>query len=296
MRFIEKFGVRVFCYGKSDYPTRLLHCEDAPALIYFKGDIDLNAARMISVVGTRMPSDYGKQCTKMLIEQLAEFHPVIVSGLAYGIDTLAHRFALKSQLPTIGILAHGLDRIYPPENKLMAREMIQVGGLLTEFMSDTQPDACNFPMRNRIVAGLVDAVVVIESGIKGGSMITADIANSYNKDVFALPGRINDEKSLGCNLLIRENKASIFSCGADIAAALNWDIKPTPFIKRQPELFPDLSGEEKTVMDILTPGNPWHIDALLSVTGFKSSRLAASLLKLEMLGLVKQQPGRFYSV
>ncbi len=296
IKFINQFNIRPLVHGKSGYPSRLIHCEDAPQILYYKGNADLNTTRMLSIVGTRMPSDYGKRTTRELIGSLSSFHPVIISGLASGIDTIAHDAALKSDLQTIGILAHGLDRIYPNENKSLAKKMIHQGGLLTEFMSLTRPDASNFPMRNRIVAGLADAVIVIETGIKGGSMITADIANSYNKDVFALPGRIHDSKSIGCNYLIRENKASLLTCADEIAEIMNWDIKKTAIAKKQTLLFPELTENEKAVTIVLAENGAVHIDTLSSMTGLKNSELAAILLKLEMYNLINPLPGRHFTL
>jgi DNA processing protein len=199
-------------------------------------------------------------------------------------------------LPTVGVLAHGLDRIYPAVNKSLAREMVENGGLLTDFMSGTLPDAQNFPRRNRIVAGITDATIVVETGFKGGSMITADIANSYNKDVFALPGRITDKKSEGCNWLIKENKAVLTTGAADIIALLNWDNKPIPEKKKQTLLFHDLSLEEKKVLDIISGEESVFIDTIYQLSGIKSSDTAAAILNLELLNLVRVLPGKRYQV
>jgi DNA processing protein len=251
---------------------------------------------MISIVGTREPSEYGRDWLKNLIQELAPYEPVIVSGLAYGIDTLAHKQALRNNLSTIGVLAHGLDRIYPAVNKSLAREMVENGGLMTDFMSGTLPDAQNFPRRNRIVAGIADAIIVVETGFKGGSMITADIANSYNKDVFALPGRVTDKKSEGCNWLIRENKAHLTTGADDIIALLNWDSKPLPEKKKQTLLFHDLSPEEKKVLDVIGRQESVSIDMIHQLSGIKSSDTAAAILNLELLNLVRVLPGKRYQV
>jgi len=294
--FLEKYRINALYSNDDAYPQRLIHCYDAPPLLYFKGNGQLNHRRMMSIVGTREPSEYGRDWLKNLIQDLAPYEPMIVSGLAYGIDTLAHKQALRNNLPTIGVLAHGLDRIYPAVNKSLAREMVENGGLLTDFMSGTLPDAQNFPRRNRIVAGIADATIVVETGFKGGSMITADIANSYNKDVFALPGRVTDKKSEGCNWLIKENKAVLTTGAADIIALLNWDSKPLPEKKKQTQLFHDLSPEEKKVLDVIGRQESVFIDTIYQQSGIKSSDAAAAILNLELLNLVRVLPGKRYQV
>jgi DNA processing protein len=294
--FLEKYRINALYNNDDVYPKRLIHCYDAPPLLYFKGNGQLNHNRMMSIVGTREPSEYGRDWLKNLIQDLAPYEPVIVSGLAYGIDTLAHKQALRNNLPTIGVLAHGLDRIYPAVNKSLAREMVENGGLLTDFMSGTLPDAQNFPRRNRIVAGISDAIIVVETGFKGGSMITADIANSYNKDVFALPGKVTDKKSEGCNWLIRENKAHLTTGAADIIALLNWDNKPLPEKKKQTQLFHDLSPVEKKVLDVIGTQESVFIDNIYQLSGIKSSDTAAAILNLELLNLVRVLPGKRYQV
>ncbi len=222
LRFIEKFQVRMFFLNAPGYPKRLLHCTDSPTLLYYRGAADLNAAKIISVIGTRCNSDYGKQLTETLVRELAPQEVTIVSGLAFGIDAIAHKAAIKNGLPTIGVLGHSLDKIYPPEHHSLAVEILQQGGLLTEFKSKTKPDKHNFPTRNRIVAGMSDATLVIETGLKGGSMITADLANGYNRDVFAIPGKTTDSKSAGCNYLIRSNKAALITDAAQLIDAMGW--------------------------------------------------------------------------
>ena len=294
LRFLEKHRVRALAYGEKDYPARLHNCFDAPVLMFYRGEADLNAVRVLSVVGTREPSDYGREWTSRLMEELASFTPLIVSGLAYGIDTVAHRKALRSGLATIGILAHGLDRIYPHSNRAMAREMTERGGLLTEFMSGTPPDAQNFPRRNRIVAGICDAVVVVETGEKGGSLITVDIANSYNRDVLALPGRVTDPRSRGCNRLIREHRAQLVTEAKDIVEMLNWDVGKQPGAGRQRMLFPELSETEKAVLKAIGERGAMNTDEIRQHCGLRSAEAAASLLNLEMLGLVRSLPGAKY--
>jgi DNA processing protein len=263
-------------------------------LLYYRGTADLNTAKIISIVGTRNHSDYGKIVCEKLVEELNNQQVLVVSGLAYGIDTIAHKSALKNNLSTIGVLAHGLDRIYPPQNKTMAKQMVENGGLLTEFLSGTNPDKQNFPKRNRIVAGICDALVVIESGKKGGSLITAELANGYNKDVFAIPGRTNDIKSEGCNYLIQNNKASLISSGDDLLEIMNWKPVNKPANKKQRELFIEFTADEKIVVDILQQQDSLQIDQLYFKSGLSSSAMAAALLMLEMNGIVASLPGKVY--
>ena len=296
IKFLEKYKINAFGINDDSYPNRLVHCYDAPPLLYFRGNGQLNYSRILSIVGTREPTEYGRDWLKNLIQDLAPQGPVIISGLAYGIDTMAHKNALKNALPTIGVLAHGLDRIYPSANKSLAREMVEHGGLLTDFMSGTQPDAQNFPSRNRIVAGIADAIIVVETGIKGGSMITADIANSYNKDVFALPGRVNDNKSEGCNKLIKENKAQLVTDAEDIIALLNWENIPVREKINQRLLFPDLSPEEKNILDLISKEESVFIDKIYQLSGLKTSDTAAAILKLELLNLIRTLPGKRYQL
>jgi len=296
IRFLEKYKINALTVRHDAYPKRLLNCYDAPPLLYFKGNGQLNASRMLSIVGTREPTDYGRDWLRKLITDLAPFEPTIVSGLAYGIDSLAHKQSIKSAIPTVGVLAHGLDRIYPAVNKSLAREMVELGGLLTDFMSGTQPDAQNFPSRNRIVAGISDAVIVVETGNKGGSMITADIANSYHKDVFALPGRVTDNKSEGCNKLIKENNAQLISGAEDIIAALNWDNIPLPPKKIQRMLFPEISLEERKILEIIAREESVFIDTIYQMSGLRSSDTASAILNLELLSLVRVLPGKRYQV
>ena len=294
MLFMESHRIRAIALGMTDYPLRLCECPDAPVVMFYRGEADLNARRMLSVVGTREPTDYGREWTARLMADLSPFKPVIVSGLAYGIDTVAHRKALRNGLPTVGILAHGLDRIYPNSNRSLAREMTEQGGLLTEFLSGTPPDAQNFPRRNRIVAGLSDAVVVVETGEKGGSLITVDIANSYNRDVMALPGRVGDPRSRGCNRLIREHRAQLVSEGKDIVEFLNWDVGTEKSNPRQRTLFAELSASEQSILALIHEKGALHADEIRRLSGLKTAEAAACLLNLEMQGLVRSLPGAKY--
>ncbi len=291
--FLEKFRITPLEINSEAYPKRLRHCYDAPLLLYYRGNADLNAERVISVVGTRNHTDYGKMICEQLIAELAGENILILSGLALGIDTLAHRAALRHGLPTVGVLAHGLDRIYPRSNRGLARQMTEAGGLLTEFPSETNPDKPNFPRRNRIVAGMCDLVLVIETGIRGGSLITAELGNNYHRDVLAVPGRLNDPRSEGCNYLIRTHKAGLVSGAADLLELMNWQ----PAKKRaatQRSLFIELSAEEKIITEILQQQPGCGIDELYLRSGLSSSAAAAALLNLEMQGLVQSLPGKLF--
>ncbi|MBE7170031.1 MAG: DNA-protecting protein DprA [Williamsia sp.] len=294
MGFLDKYGIKPLSISDPAYPQRLLNCYDPPVLLYFKGNLNINAVKIIAVIGTRSNSAYGKQVTETLLNELVPFQVMVVSGLAYGIDALSHRAALKNGLPTIGVLAHGLDTIYPYQHYALAREMTQQGGLLTEFISATKPDRHHFPMRNRIVAGMSDAVIVIETGVKGGSMITADLANSYNKDVFAFPGKTTDPKSAGCNYLIKTNRAMLLTDAQQLIETMGWERKKTAGKSTQKELFIQLSEEEKTVVAILQSKDAVAIDELNYRSNLSSSKVAAAILNLELQGVVMVLPGKIY--
>jgi DNA processing protein len=296
IKFIEKYKITpLFITGKN-YPQRLLNCYDSPVLLYYRGTADLNTTKIVSIVGTRSNSEYGKSVCEKLIEELTEQNIVVVSGLAFGIDTIAHKAALKNNLQTVGVLAHGLNRIYPTQNKTLAKQMTEQGGLLTDFISNTNPDKQNFPKRNRIVAGMCDALVVIESGKKGGSLITAELANGYNKDVFAIPGKTTDTKSEGCNYLIKQNKASLITCAADLMELMNWVPKEKKQQKKQRELFIELTPDEKIIVDILQQRESIQIDELYFKSGLSSSAAATALLMLEMQHVVQSLPGKVYKL
>ncbi|MDB5201465.1 MAG: dprA [Ferruginibacter sp.] len=294
LAFIEKYKIRPLFITDDNYPKRLLNCYDSPSLLYFRGTANLNAAKILSIVGTRSHSEYGKQVCEKLLAELEAKDILIVSGLAFGIDTIAHRNALKNGFQTVGVLAHGLDRIYPSQNKFLAKQMLEYGGLLTDFKSETNPDKQNFPKRNRIVAGLCDALIVVESSVKGGSIITAELANSYNKDVMAYPGRSNDIKSEGCNFLIRKNKASLVTSAADIMEMMNWDQPVKPKVAQR-ELFSDLNTEEQLIVNLLAI-QPTHIDELYVKTNLSSSTTANALLMLEMRNIISALPGKIYQL
>ena len=296
IKFIEKYKITPLFITDEKYPKRLLNCYDSPALLYYRGNADLNTSRIISIVGTRNNSDYGKTVCEKMIEDLQAENVIVVSGLAFGIDTIAHKAALKHNLQTVAVLAHGLDRIYPPQNKSLAKQITEQGGLLTEFISNTNPDKQNFPKRNRIVAGMCDAVIVIESGKKGGSLITAELGNGYNKDVYAIPGRTNDSKSEGCNYLIKNNKAALINSAQDFLEMMNWTSASKPSAKKQRELFIELAPDEKIVVDILQQQENIQIDELYFKSGLSSSAVATALLMLEMQNIIISLPGKVYKL
>lgn len=293
--FIKKAGITPLFLTDPNYPQRLLNCYDNPPMLYYRGNADLNHSKIISIVGTRKNSDYGKSVCDSLIADLKNEDVLIISGLAFGIDTVAHKAALKNDLKTVGVMAHGLDKIYPAQNKELALEMLGNGGLLSDFMSGTNPDRQNFPRRNRIVAGICDALIVIESSKKGGSLITAELANSYNKDVFAIPGRVNDSRSEGCNYLIKSNKSLLITCANDLLEIMNWKAAPKK-AKKQRELFIELTPDERIITDILAAQENMRIDELYLKSGLSSSAVANALLMLEMQGVVAALPGKVFKL
>lgn len=301
IKFIEKYKITPLFITDENYPKRLLNCFDSPALLYYRGNADLNTSKIISIVGTRNNSEYGKKVCEKFVEDLQSENILVVSGLAFGIDTVAHKAALKNNLQTIAVLAHGLDRIYPQQNKSLAKQITEQGGLLTDFISNTNPDKQNFPKRNRIVAGICDAVIVIESGKKGGSLITAELGNGYNKDVFAIPGRATDSKSEGCNYLIKTNKAALINSADDFLEMMNWSVRLHSGLqkgsaKKQRELFIELAPDEKIVVDILQQQDSIQIDELYFKSGLSSSAVATALLMLEMQNIVLSLPGKVYKL
>lgn len=296
--FIDRNGIDVLFLTDARYPKKLKNCDDAPILLYSKGNADLNTPKIISIVGTRNATEYGRQLCHQLIEELQQYNVLIVSGLALGIDTAAHRTSLKFNIPTIGVLGHGFDTMYPAQNRALADKMQLNGGVLTEYPSGTIPNRTNFPERNRIVAGIADATVVVEASIKGGALITAEIANSYNRDVFAFPGRINDEFSEGCNFLIRNNKASLLSCMADLAYIMGWEKKDdTASITEQLMLPINLSTNEQQIYEVIRQNKvPLAIDDLSLRISMPASQLAVNLLNMEMQGFIRSLPGKTYVV
>ncbi len=294
--FIDKNKIDLYAFTDDHYPRRLKECQDAPLVFYYRGAADLDTAKIISIVGTRRVSDYGRKQTEMLVRDLAEMFPelLVISGLAYGVDVCAHRSALKNNLPTVGVLAHGLDRIYPATHRNTAAEMLVNGGLLTDFMSETNPDRENFLRRNRLIAGLADATVVVESAEKGGSLVTADIAFSYGRDVYAFPGRATDEYSSGCNRLIQMNKAGLISSAKDLVLSLCWDSD----VKCVPQQT-QLSFSEKPdhpVIRLLKEKGEFHINQLAVEMDMPIHKLTPMLFELELEGHIKVLPGGVYKL
>lgn len=291
----DRQGIRIVTFLDREFPQRLNHCPDAPLLLYIKGKADLNAQRTLSIVGTRNATSHGREATERIISELVPMGVTIVSGLAYGIDITAHRAALKHGLPTIACLAHGLDRIYPPLHANTAKEMLEIGGLISEYPTGTNPDRENFPTRNRIVAGMTDATLVVEAGIKGGALITARLANDYDRDVFAIPGRVSDVHSEGCNRLIKENRAALVTCAADIITSLNWDLPELSVPSRQARLLIDLTEEQQTIVDTLKDTS-LSVDVLAARARMPMSKVSALLLEMEFEGIVRNMPGKVYEL
>ncbi len=294
--FIEKYKVTPLFYLDKNYPDRLKNCEDSPMMLYYKGNADLNKQKVLSIVGTRRISPYGKRVCKEITASFNKDDVLLISGLAYGVDTFAHKNAVKNSIENIAVLAHGLDRLYPPENKELASKIMKKGGLITEFLSGTKPDRENFPKRNRIIAGISDATLVVESARKGGAIITAEIANSYNKDVFAVPGRIHDIASEGCNYLIKTHKASIVQNGDDIKYFLGWNELQKKEKRTQPKLFPNLDEESKNVLKILQEEDAISVDKISLKCKLSISKVANILLNLEFEGLIECLPGKVYKL
>lgn len=295
INFIKQQGIKPLFLTNPDYPARLLHCYDPPSLLYYHGNANLNHSRIVSIIGTRNHTAYGRQATEELIPALKESAVLVVSGLAFGIDAIAHKTALQNEIPTIGVLGHGLDIIYPQQHLALSKEMISLGGLLTEFRINTQPDKHNFPKRNRIVAGMSDATIVIETAVKGGSMITAELAHDYNRDLFAVPGKITDLKSSGCLKLIQQNKAMLFTSVDHLIEIMGWAEKKKQ-VKQQKELFIELTKEEQVIVNLLQEKETMHIDELYLKSGLSSSSMAAAILNLELQQVIRALPGKLFSL
>jgi DNA processing protein len=294
LQLMEKANIQYVFYQDRDYPSRLLHIPDAPLLLYTKGRIDLNPERSVSIVGTRKPTPYGKSVTEEIIDTISSYDVTVISGLAYGIDITAHRRCVESDIPTIGVMGSGMGCIYPDLHKPVAEKMMLKGGIITEFSYDTGPDAVNFPMRNRIVAGMCDVLVVVESGVKGGSMITAVLANDYNKDVAAVPGRRIDKSSSGCNHLIRNQQAHLVECGEDLINLMSWN-KKTKQQNYQADLFVEMDESEKKIYRLILDFGEKDIDTLAYESKSTPGELAAILLNLEFKGAIKSLPGKKYA-
>lgn len=293
--FLERNEIKPLFFLDKDYPTRLKQCGDSPLMLYYKGNVDLNQGKVVAVVGTRTPTDEGKDICNKFVEDLLPYNVLILSGLAYGIDTWSHNAAVKNNMQTVAVLGNGLDKIYPATNTRLARDMIKNGGLISEFLSGTKPDRQNFPMRNRIVAGMADAVVVVESKDSGGSMITANLAFGYNRDVFAFPGRPIDVNSLGCNNLIKSNTAQLINNAQDFVKAMGWKrVEANKNVQRA--LFVPLDDAEQVLFNILNDGESHGIDSLCIDSGFTMSKTSSVLLGMEFKGLLKTLPGKRYKL
>lgn len=294
----DREGVRLLFFTDPDYPDRMRRLYDAPTLLFYRGHADLNAPRTVAVVGTRQATEYGKRVSEDIVESLQKHNALVVSGLAFGIDIAAHRASLKVGLPTVAVMASGPDVVYPAAHAKTAKQLTETGGLLTEHPFGTQPDPRFFAARNRIIAGLADAVIVVESAKKGGGLITAEYANNYHRDVLAVPGDLRRPLSEGCNELIRRNKALIYTDVTVLEEALNWDVDGKPTLKSvQSTLdFSAFTDEESQVLSLLRQGGEVHVDELAYRANLHHARLAPMLLNFEFQGLVKSLPGKRYAL
>ena len=297
LRFCEKNNIEILFYDHPKFPKKLKASFDCPYLIYQRGQNELNWNRSIAIVGTRNATSYGKAITQKIVESLANYKPLIVSGLAYGIDIYAHKAALDYGLSTVGVMAHGHDRLYPAIHKTTADKMLHQGALITEFSTGTRPDRERFPQRNRIVAGLCDATLVIEAAKSGGALITANMAFGYGREVFAVPGRLGDEFSEGCNQLIQQLKASIYTDSDSFIRAMNWDLEESPKKGVQRTLFvEDLNADEQIIFDVLKECGKIHLDEILYKTKMPLSSIFNLLMQMELKGIVMSLPGRMYDL
>ena len=295
LTYIQQNNIAFSYFLDEDYPQHLRHCIDAPILLFKDGNLNLNNNKIISIVGTRKMSSYGRDFCNQLIEDLKDYNPIIVSGFAYGVDICAHKAAIKNNLQTIAVLAHGLDEIYPKTHKKYIHQVNENGGLITEFWHNEQPMRENFLKRNRIVAGLSKATIIIESAEKGGSLVTADIANSYNRDVFALSGRATDVYSKGCNNLIKNNQAHLLTSAQDIITMLNWDLRQTA-IPKQKELFVELNSIEQKIHDYLQQNGKQLLDVIALDCNLPTYQLSSILVQMELKGVIKPLPGKMFEV
>lgn len=293
MEFMKSNGVKMSFFKDDSYPERLKHCIDSPVLIFSSGNINLKSKKIISIVGTRQITSYGTEFCRKLVEELAPLDPVIVSGFAYGVDIVAHQRAIDFNLQTIGVLAHGLNQIYPKSHKKYIAQIEENGGFMTEFWSTSNPDKENFVRRNRIVAGMTEATIVIESADRGGSLITANLANDYNRDVFAVPGRVTDKYSQGCNDLIKTQKANVLTSAADLIYILNWNIdnKAKPV---QKQLFVELEAEEQKIYDFLLKNGKELLDIIALQCDFPIYKISGLLLNMELKGVIRPLPGKLF--
>lgn len=296
IHFIQKQGITVWTYQDAKYPEHLKQCVDSPLILFSKGNIRMQNKPIISIVGTRKITTYGATICQQLIEELAKWDVVVISGYAFGVDITAHRAALKNNLQTVACLAHGFDQIYPKEHKKYQEDVEANGGFITEFWSSDVFDRNNFLKRNRIIAGLSEATIVIESASRGGSLVTAELANSYNREVFAVPGRVSDRQSSGCHNLIKTQKAHLLTSAADLVYILNWDREVTSQKSTQTELFTELNEEEKKIFNFLKENNKQHIDHIALGSDMPVHKVASVLLNLEMKGVICVNPGRIYDL
>ncbi len=291
----EKLETQILFYTDADYPTRLKQIPDAPTLLYYKGSAAINPSKSIAIVGTRKATEYGKSVVRKLLEDIASYKPLVVSGLAYGIDIQAHRDALEIGLETIGIMANGTNIIYPSVHKNTASKMLEQGGLMSEYTFDSIAEPMRFPARNRIIAGMTDATIVIEATQSGGALITAEIANSYDREVLAVPGRVSDLTSEGCNNLIRQNKAHVYTGASDLIELLNWDITPSQQAHKH-IILADLEEDELMIYAVLTDNEGIHIDELSWKSQLSMQKISSILLGMEFKGIVKALPGKKFSL
>lgn len=294
----DKQEVELLFYTDKNYPNRLKQLYDSPVLLYYKGKADLNVQKTVAIVGTRQSTDYGKSVTEQIVSELSAFNPLIISGLAYGIDIIAHKACLKNNVPTIGVMASGIDLIYPYQHKNTSIQIQEMGGILTEQNFGTQPDQRFFPQRNRMIAGMSDVTIVVEAASKGGALITAEYANNYHRDVFAVPGQIGKSFSEGCNKLIKENKAQIYTSVKDIVETLNWDLEGHEKGKSK-NVEIDLSKfteEESAVMSLLHQKQQMHIDDIAWQSQIHVAKLSSLLLNLEFQGHIQSLVGKKYRI
>lgn len=294
IQFIEHEGVRVLYFTDEAYPERLKHCIDGPVLLFGNGNFDFRNRKLISIVGTRQITAYGTEFCKKLLEDLSFYNPIIVSGLAYGVDIVAHQTAMELQLQTVGVLAHGLNQIYPKSHKKFVAKMEQNGGFLTEFWSSSSPEKENFVKRNRIVAGMSEATIVIESAEKGGSLITANLANYYNRDVFAVPGRTTDKYSQGCNELIKTQRAQLITSAADLIYSLNWQLEEEKPKTIQKQLFVSLDAEEQKIYDFLLQNGKQLLDIIALECDCPIFKVSSTLISMELKGVIRPLPGKLF--
>jgi len=298
LAFMERENIGATCFHDPNYPEKLKHCIDSPVVLFQTGTISYENRKMISIVGTRQITTYGMEFTKKLIEDLAPLNPIIVSGFAYGVDIYAHQAAMNCGLQTIGVLAHGFDQIYPKVHKKYMAQMEQNGGFLSEFWSGTNPDRENFIKRNRIVAGISEATIVIESAERGGSLVTANLANDYNREVFAVPGRITDKYSKGCNNLIKTQRANLLTSAADLVYMLNWNINVNDATKNtiQKQLFIDLEPDEQLIFDYLQKKNSEVMDIIALECNLPIYKISSILLNMELKGIIRPLPGKIFEL